>query len=57
MAQNMETSQNPGHLNNYTLDPGHALYLHHSDSPNCSLTSELLMEVITISRGDLMKFL
>ena len=29
-------------LCNYTLDPGHALYLHHSDNPNCGLTSELL---------------
>jgi len=29
-------------LSNYSLDPGHALYLHHSDNPNCGLTSELL---------------
>jgi len=29
-------------LSNYNLDPGHALYLHHSDNPYCGLTSELL---------------
>ena len=29
-------------LSNYTLDPGHILYLHHSDNPNCSLTNEPL---------------
>jgi len=29
-------------LSNYSLDPGHGLYLHHSDNPNCGLTSELL---------------
>jgi len=29
-------------LSNYNLDPVHALYLHHSDNPNCNLTSELL---------------
>jgi len=28
-------------LSNYSLDPGHTLYLHHSDNPNCGLTSEL----------------
>ena len=29
-------------LSNYSLDPGYALYLHHSENPNCSLTNELL---------------
>ena len=29
-------------LSNYSLDLGHALYLHHSDNQNCSLTNELL---------------
>jgi len=30
-------------LSNYSLDPGHVLYLHHSDNPNCGFTSELLI--------------
>jgi len=38
-AQNVE---NHVTLNNYTLDLGHVLYLHHSDSTNCSLSSEAL---------------
>jgi len=42
MAQATETGQSPVQMSNYSLDPGHALYLHHSDNPNCSLTSELL---------------
>ena len=29
-------------LSNYSLDPSHPLYLHHSDNPNCALTSEVL---------------
>jgi len=29
-------------LSNYNLDPGHVLYLHHSDNPNCSLSSDVL---------------
>ena len=29
-------------LSNYSLDHGHALYLHHSDNLNCSLTNEPL---------------
>ena len=29
-------------LSNYSLDPGHTLYLHHSDNSNCGLTSDLL---------------
>jgi len=39
MAQTLQT-EIP--LNNYTLDPGHILYLHHSDNPNCCLTNEPL---------------
>jgi len=42
MAQNTENEQNPVFLNNYNLDPGHVLYLHHSDTPNCNLTNEPL---------------
>ena len=33
----------PMQLSNYSFDPGHALYLHHSDNPNCSLSSNLLV--------------
>ena len=29
-------------ISNYTLDPGHVLYLHHSDNPSCGLTNEVL---------------
>jgi len=29
-------------LNSYNLDPGHVLYLYHSDNPNCSLSSDVL---------------
>ncbi|KAJ8431076.1 hypothetical protein Cgig2_033684 [Carnegiea gigantea] len=29
-------------ISNYSLDPGDVLYLHHSDTPNCALTSEPL---------------
>ena len=29
-------------MSNYSLDPGDVLYLHHSDTPNCALTSEPL---------------
>lgn len=39
-AENIVNGQVP--LSNYTLDPGHVLFLHHSDNLNCSLTSELL---------------
>jgi len=47
MADNQESQvplnvDNPVLLSNYSLDPGHTLYLHHSDNPNCGLTSELL---------------
>jgi len=35
-------AENPIPLSIYNLDPGHALYLHHSDHPNCSLTNEPL---------------
>ena len=48
MAENAENSmplhtENRVPLSNYSLDPGHVLYLHHSDSPNCSLSSEPLI--------------
>ena len=42
MAQTLQTEQNQIPLNNYTLDPRHILYLHHSDNPNCNLTNEPL---------------
>ena len=47
MAENQENSvslnnENCILLSNYSLDPGHTLYLHHSDNPNCGLTNELL---------------
>ena len=32
-------------LSNYNLDPGHVLYLHHSDNPNCSLSSDVLASI------------
>jgi len=37
-----ENTENRVPLSNYSLDLGHVLSLHHSDSPNCSLSSELL---------------
>ena len=40
ITQNMEN--NRVLLSNYALDPGHALFLRHSENPNCSLTSEPL---------------
>ena len=42
MAQIQQTELNQIPLNNYLLDPGLSLHLHHSDNPNCSLTNELL---------------
>jgi len=33
----------PVQLSNYSLDPGYVLYLHHSDNPNCSLSTNLLL--------------
>jgi len=47
MANDLENhvplnAENPIPLSNYSLDPSHALYLHHSDNPNCSLTNEPL---------------
>jgi len=47
MADNVENHiplniENQIPLSNYSLDPGHVLYLHHSDNPNCGLTNELL---------------
>ena len=37
ITQNIENNRVP--LSNYTLDPSHVLFLHHSDNPNCSLTN------------------
>lgn len=48
MTQNSLENQNQNQalyrvpLNNHSLDPGHVLYLHHSDNPSCSLTNEPL---------------
>jgi len=47
MAENAENILSPRTdnrvpLRNYSLDPGHVLSLHHSDNPNCSLSSEPL---------------
>ena len=40
--QALHNEENRVPLSNYSLDPGHTLYLHHSDNPNCGLTNELL---------------
>ena len=34
--------ENRARLSNYSLDPRNALYLHHSNNPNCSSTNEPL---------------